>query len=128
MHFIDDDTEVSPGYFEAIERRFRQDPTVMGIGGIIINQPQVNYLAVKSFFLLWSRRRSSVLKSGRNVMGQYPGTHANDPVDWLSGCSMSYRITAFDEVAFDGRLDSYSCPWARITILVLGLVVITSSL
>jgi GT2 family glycosyltransferase len=108
IHFIDDDTEVSAGYFDAIEHRFRQDPTVIGLGGVIVNQPRVDYVTVKSFFLLWSRRQGSVLKSGRNVMGQYPGAQANDHVDWLSGCSMSYRMTAFDDLMFDGRLAGYS--------------------
>ncbi len=108
IHFIDDDTEVSAGYFDAIEHRFRQDPTVMGLGGIVVNQRQVNYVKAKSVFLLWSRRQGVVLRSGRNVMGQYPGTRANDHVDWLSGCSMSYRLAAFEETMFDGRLDGYS--------------------
>jgi GT2 family glycosyltransferase len=104
VHFIDDDTEVSPGYFDAIERRFLQDPTVVGIGGIINNQPTIDWLPVRSFFLLRSRRRGSVLRSGRNMLGQYPDTQASDHVDWLNGCSMSYRLTAFDHVMFDDRL------------------------
>ena len=108
VHFIDDDTEVSAGYFDGIERRFRQDPTVMGVGGVIVNQPPVNYLAVKSFFLFGSRRRGSVLRSGRNMLGQYPGTRATDRVEWFSGCSMSYRIAVFDRMMFDDRLEGSS--------------------
>jgi GT2 family glycosyltransferase len=108
VHFIDDDTEVSAGYFDAIERRFRQEPTVMGVGGIVVNQPHIDYVAIKSLFLLASRRHGSVLRSGRNMMGQYPGANASDQIDWLCGCSMSYRTTAFDEVMFDSRLMGYS--------------------
>lgn len=108
VHFIDDDTEVSRGYFEAIEHRFHTDPAVMGVGGIILNQPKVHYVALKSFFLLGSRRRGSVLSSGRNVLDQYPGTLATDPIEWLNGCSMSFRTTVFDETMFDDGLRGYS--------------------
>ena len=108
VHFIDDDTEVASGYFDAIERRFRADRAIMGVGGIIINQPPVNYVRLKRFFLLGSHIRGSVLRSGRNILGQYPGTSAAQPVEWLSGCSMSFRIAVFDEVAFDGALTAYS--------------------
>jgi GT2 family glycosyltransferase len=108
VHFIDDDTEVSAGYFDAIERRFRMEPLVMGVGGVILNQPIVNYVTLKSFFLLGSHRRGSVLKSGRNILGQYPGTLATDHVEWLNGCSMSFRISVFDEAAFDSGLQGYS--------------------
>jgi GT2 family glycosyltransferase len=108
VHFIDDDTEVLESYFEAIERRFAQDPTVMGLGGIIVNQPVFSYLPLRSFFLLRSRRRGVVLRSGRNMLGQYPGTDASDPVEWLNGCSMSYRMAAFEELRFDDRLQGPS--------------------
>ncbi len=108
VHFIDDDTEVSAGYFDALEKRFRRDPEVMGAGGIIVNQPTVNYLAIKSLFFVGSRRLGSVLRSGRPMLGQYPGTQATAGVEWLSGCSMSFRVAVFDEMMFDSRLQGYS--------------------
>ncbi len=108
VHFIDDDTEVAPGYFDAIERRFREDLTVAGVGGIITNQPVIDWLPIRSFFLLRSRRYGSVLRSGRNMLGQYPGMRATDPVEWLNGCSMSYRMNVFDTLAFDDRLEGPS--------------------
>jgi GT2 family glycosyltransferase len=108
VHFIDDDVEVFDGYFDAIESRFERDPEAMGVGGIIVNQPTVNYVRLKAFFLLGSHRRGTVLRSGRNVLGQYPGTSADDRVDWLKGCSMSFRAGVFDELAFDDTLESHS--------------------
>ncbi len=108
VHFIDDDTVVSAGYFEAIEDRFRKDPRCFGVGGVIVNQPRVTFLGFKRLFLLGSRQRGSVLRSGRVMLGQYPGTPPTDRVDWLSGCSMSYRIGAFDGLAFDDRLEGVS--------------------
>lgn len=108
IHFIDDDTEVLGGYFDAIEDRFRKEPAVFGVGGIVINQLPVTFLTLKRLFLLGSRRHGAVLRSGRNMMGQYPNTLATDHVDWLGGCSMSYRLSAFDGIMFDGRLTGYS--------------------
>ncbi len=108
VHFIDDDTEVAAGYFDAIERRFREEPDVMGVGGVIVNQPPLKYVTIKSFFMLLNRRPGSVSRSGRPTLGQYPGARTAHRVEWLSGCSMSFRIGAFDELAFDGRLQGYS--------------------
>lgn len=108
LHFIDDDTQVMPEYFGAITRRFQHDPGLIGVGGVILNQSPVSYFLVKRFFALASRKRGSVLRSGRNMMGQYPGSRATDSVEWLSGCSMSYRLAAFDHVTFDTRLEGYA--------------------
>ena len=108
VHFIDDDTEVSPGYFNAIEQRLAADPDVAGVGGIIVNQPEVRFVGLKRLFLLGSCKRGTVLRSGRNILGQYPGTRASDHVDWLSGCSMSFRVDVFDSLAFDNALQGYS--------------------
>jgi GT2 family glycosyltransferase len=108
VHFIDDDTEVLSGYFDAIELRFAKDPEIGGLGGIITNQPIIDCLSIRSFFLLRSRRRGAVLRSGRNMLGQYPGTRATDSVDWLNGCSMSYRLEVFGDLMFDNRLEGSS--------------------
>ena len=108
IHFIDDDTRVMTRYFEAIEERFRRDRSVMGIGGIIVNQPVVRYILVKRLFLLASSQRGIVMSSGRHMLGQYPGTKADARVDWLSGCSMSFRIEIFADLQFDDTLQGYS--------------------
>jgi hypothetical protein len=50
VHFIDDDTEVLSGYFESLEHRFFHDPTVVGLGGIITNQPVLDWLPIRRFF------------------------------------------------------------------------------
>jgi GT2 family glycosyltransferase len=108
VHFIDDDTEVYPGYFQAIDTRFQNEPDVMGLGGIIVNQPVVHYVWLKALFLLTSHRHGTVLRSGRNVSGQYPGTSPTEHVQWLCGCSMSFRMAVFDEFAFDDEMTGYS--------------------
>jgi GT2 family glycosyltransferase len=108
VHFIDDDTEVYPGYFEAIDARFQNEPDVMGLGGIIVNQPTVHYVWLKGLFLLTSHKHGTVLRSGRNISGQYSGTSATERVQWLCGCSMSFRAAIFDEFAFDDEMTGYS--------------------
>jgi GT2 family glycosyltransferase len=108
IHFLDDDTEVLDGYFEAIEGRFAREPELMGIGGIILNQPPLTYPRIKRFFQL-AGRPGQVLRSGRNSLGQYPDAKADDKLDWLVGCSMSFRMSAFEDgLRFDGRLKGYS--------------------
>jgi hypothetical protein len=109
LHFIDDDTRTLPGYQDAIERRFEQDPELAGVGAIIENQPEVGFRSLKRLFLLWGPRPSSVLRSGRAVMGQYPGQPAPARVEWLSGCAMSYRLAPVVKHRFDDRLTGYSC-------------------
>lgn len=108
VHFIDDDTEVEAGYFQAIEKRLRDEPEVMGVGGAVVNQPLVNFVGLKRLFLLGSSRRGAVLRSGRNILGQYPDSDPAEAVDWLVGCSMSFRLRAFDECSFDQELEGYS--------------------
>jgi GT2 family glycosyltransferase len=107
VHFIDDDTEVLDGYFDAIEDRFTSS-RMMGIGGVIVDQPPVHWIGIKRLFLLASDRPGAVLRSGRVTIGQYPSAGPDDRVDWISGCSMSYRWSAFRELRFDDELVSYS--------------------
>lgn len=107
IHFIDDDTEVCDGYFQAIEGRFAAEPKLMGIGGVILNMEPRTHVRLRRIFYL-AGRPGQVLPSGRNLVGQYPDANADDRVDWIVGCSMSYRMTAFDERRFDPRLEGYS--------------------
>jgi GT2 family glycosyltransferase len=108
VHFIDDDTRILPGYQDAIEDRFRTDPGLSGVGAVIENQPAVGFKGLKRTFGLWGPRPSSVLRSGRAVLGQYPTGPEPERVEWLSGCSMSYRIEAITQHRFDDRLTGYS--------------------
>jgi GT2 family glycosyltransferase len=108
VHFIDDDTEVLPGYFEALESRLRENPHLGGVGAVIDNQPEVHHRWLRMIFLLWGPRPNSVLRSGRPVLGQFPNGRHDARVDWLSGCAMSYRVSVFAENEFDNRLSGYS--------------------
>jgi GT2 family glycosyltransferase len=112
VHFIDDDVELLPGYFDAIERRFASEPTLIGVGGSVQNQRIEKHVIFNRIFLLSGRYPYTILKSGRVVNPQpvhgaqrKSGTHR---IDWLQGFAMSYRIEAFRSFEFDERLSGYS--------------------
>lgn len=107
VHFIDDDTEVLPGYFDAITDAFAARPDLAGVGGVVLNQPRPRHVPTKRLFCLYSRAPGRVLPSGRVTIGHYEGDEATDPV-WLPGCAMSYRTTSITGRRFDGRLEGYS--------------------
>jgi GT2 family glycosyltransferase len=113
MHYIDDDTEVLPGYFQAIEARFANDPDLAGVGGIIENSPKIPIKAFKLIFLLWGPY-GSVLRSGRATSAQHPraqyakADREGRGPKWLHGCAMSYRTDIVLQYRFDDRLEGYS--------------------
>lgn len=107
VHFIDDDVVLDPGYFEAIEKTFEEHPDVLGVGGYIVDAgptPRVSVLA--RVLGTGSKRYGRITRSGRNVFPFHPSELAE--VDWLSGCSMSFRRRVFDSLAFDTRMEGYS--------------------
>jgi glycosyltransferase involved in cell wall biosynthesis len=107
VHFIDDDTEVLPGYVDAITEVFESRPEVAGVGGVVLNQPRPRHVGTKRLFCLYSRNPGQVLPSGRVTIGHYEGDEATHPV-WLPGCAMSYRTGAIAGRRFDDRLEGYS--------------------
>jgi GT2 family glycosyltransferase len=106
VHFVDDDVVLEPGYLAAIEETFDARPEVLGVGGRITNMPAHNPRLLHRVFLLDSVQGGIVLPSGVNVLAF--GVPDGGRVDWLSGCSMSFRRMVFDDLAFDLRMEGYS--------------------
>jgi GT2 family glycosyltransferase len=104
VHFVDDDTVLEPGYIAGIDATFDADAreTIGGVGGYVTDQPSHDYRRVDVLLGLDSSREGVVLPSGRNVRVYTEPTHDID-VDWLSGCSMSYRRRALDVEPPDER-------------------------
>jgi GT2 family glycosyltransferase len=98
VHFVDDDTVLEPGYVAAIRQAFA-DPSIGGVGGVIKNIPPRRPRLLYRLFLLDSRRSGVVLRSGRNVLAADVAEPAD--VDWLSGCTMSFRAEVLRSQAFD---------------------------
>lgn len=107
VHFIDDDTEVLPGYVDAITEVFDSRPEVAGVGGVVLNQPRPRHVGPKRLFCLYGPTPGQVLPSGRVTIGHYEGDEATDP-SWLPGCAMSYRTASIAGRCFDDRLEGYS--------------------
>lgn len=108
VHFIDDDTELLPGYMSAIEQEFRRHAEVAGVGGTIRNRLTRRQPLLQSLFLLHGPTPSVILRSGRVVPGQYPNCRYSKRIEWLDGCSMSYRLTLIKDFRFDDQLLGYS--------------------
>ena len=102
VHFVDDDTVLEPGYFAEILDEFAQDAhgRVGGVGGFVTNNPPHLYRRVDTWLGLDSPHEGVVLPSGRNVR-IYNAPPSTVDVDWLSGCSMSFRRAVFATEGFD---------------------------
>jgi GT2 family glycosyltransferase len=104
VHFIDDDTEILPGYLDALERRLDREPDLLGVGGRLQSARNVTDRSrhLRSWFLL-SGKPLCVLPSGIGH-GEHPAYPTEGRVQWLSGYGMSYRMEAFERNLFDERL------------------------
>lgn len=100
-HFIDDDVELLPDYLTEILSCFNRHPQALGVGGSIQNLPEHILRLRNRLFGLDSVTEGKVLRSGVNVLN-FAGS-SDRSVDWLSGCSMSFRKEIFSQVRFDER-------------------------
>jgi GT2 family glycosyltransferase len=107
VHFIDDDCEPAPGYFEEIDAVFAARPEVAGVGGVLTNHPTPRFIGLKTMFRLYSATPGRVLSSGRSTMAHYQDDPPEHP-ERLSGGCMSYRLPLVDGIRFDDRLEGYS--------------------
>ena len=98
VHFLDDDVIVSADYFAVLEDAIESDPEVTVVGGRVTNVPDHRGL----FLARKIRREGLVTSDGVNHLTR---TRSNGPrdVNWLSGCSMSFRSFVFQHVRFDER-------------------------
>jgi GT2 family glycosyltransferase len=106
VHFVDDDVVLEPDYFKAIEQEFVRRPDALGVGGRIANLPRHKPRLDHRVLLRDSVKEGVVLPSGVNIL--VFGGAAPCDVQWLSGCSMSFRRSVFDRLSFDTRMSGYS--------------------
>ncbi|WP_242665377.1 glycosyltransferase family 2 protein [Nocardioides sp. PD653] len=107
VHFIDDDVILHPEYCAELGALFDlQGDSLIGAGGLIESHGTRNPRLWWRLGLLDSRRQGVVLPSGVSVIV----THADEPlnVQWLSGCSMSFRRSLFELERFDDDLPGYA--------------------
>lgn len=108
VHFVDDDVRLDPGYFAGLMEVFERDTAgeIGGAGGVIVDMVARSPNWVERRLQLDGVRPGAVLSSGRNVLVY--STDRELEVDWLSGCSMSFRREPLEEELFDPRLEGYS--------------------
>jgi glycosyltransferase involved in cell wall biosynthesis len=103
VHFLDDDVLLEADYIAAICREFEIDGSVAGVGGRVVNSPTA------SFGPLWRAigmqgAPGSLLRNGVNTQCL---SGSRRRVEWLSGCSMSFRLSAMDGLLFDEGREGY---------------------
>ncbi|WP_082575951.1 glycosyltransferase family 2 protein [Arthrobacter sp. Soil762] len=106
VHFIDDDVELEPEYIEELMKAFEMDPTLVGAGGLIKGGNRKKARIVARLSGRDSIHPGRVLSTGFNI-----GAHETPfdvDVDWLPGCSMSFRLAMIDGLAFDERRVGYA--------------------
>jgi GT2 family glycosyltransferase len=106
VHFVDDDVEMEPGYLDALMQVFLSQPNIVGAGGMVLGGQRKK----PPLSAVWGGRESNrpgvVLSSGFNI-----GAHETARtirVDWLPGCSMSFRLSAIGDISFDERREGYA--------------------
>jgi GT2 family glycosyltransferase len=107
VHFVDDDVVLDPGYVAAIVEIFAAngDGLILGAGGLVTNAHRHPVPRLKRVFGLYGNGAGSVLPSGRNVLAV--DLTSQTEVEWLSGCSMSFRRSVFDKHSFNEELLGY---------------------
>ncbi|MGV3697958.1 glycosyltransferase family 2 protein [Flavobacterium sp.] len=131
--FLDDDTVLTPSYFEEIIRAFESDPTITGVAGIEINankwfpkKPNQHYDKNRYYEFedhIYPEGSRNVI---RNILGLqsdlgpgkmpefsngrtcgYPLTGRNYEVDLLIGLSFSFRRIVFESNKFSTYFEGY---------------------
>ncbi len=131
--FVDDDTELTPNYFEELVRTFVADKTIFGVGGVALNEnswvlAEPNKQYNKYHFFQFDK---FVYKEGkRNVVRNYLRLQSNlEPgkmpdyshgrtcgfpldgkiykVDLLIGMSFAFRKIVFDSIQFSSYFEGY---------------------
>jgi GT2 family glycosyltransferase len=115
IHFIDDDVELHHDYLRTISEYFRLNDKCVGITGQRIDEyPNISLIDGKSPHKLYSILQKkingessygSVSISGLNNMSYGESTLE---VNWLSGCSMSYRLEGIKGKFFSEEFSDYS--------------------
>lgn len=116
IFFIDDDSEVSPDGVSALSAAFAMSPDLKGAALPLFQAPSaakpfVNKTVTRRLFSLAKtilRTKNGccrmVRKSGINIM---VAEDAPGAAEWLSGGSMAFHVSVFDELRFYERLERF---------------------
>jgi GT2 family glycosyltransferase len=108
VHFVDDDLIMISDYFEVADKHFKDKPDLAGIAPYI-DSPDVNgstnklQSKVKSICIKHLNLEGKLTRSGRAFWLVNPNQTIE--VDWLPGCSMSYRFELIGDLRFSECLE-----------------------
>jgi GT2 family glycosyltransferase len=99
---------LNPEYLASLATVFEHDvdQKIVGAGGLITNQISRQPRFWWRVALLDSKRSGVILKSGANII--VTSANAQRRVQWLSGCSMSFRTGVVRRLQFDETLRGYA--------------------
>lgn len=110
VFFIDDDCELSVDAISSLDKCFRSFPWLYGAGLPMLNKTPASgdsfllKFAARLFGMKNTELRRRVTRAGRLSL---PIKDLPGPAEWLSGGSMGYRRSVFDEMKFDERLETF---------------------
>lgn len=116
VHYIDDDCIAQDGYFASIRQVYRERPSCVGVGTHVssrIPEPtESTSRRIHGRFLQASYLKAKprgVTRACATGGGQMPVSSVPEEVEWLIGCSMSFRAETARRYQFDqDRLSGYS--------------------
>lgn len=118
VFFIDDDSEVSENGVRLIAELFERNHEVMGAGLPLVDLPrgcddnQSSKVTGSSFKLRLCSGIRYVKKRRVNIAGSAKGASSAFPeAQWLSGGSMAYRKSVFEDMKFNEVLETFG-PYA----------------
>ena len=106
VHFLDDDVEIETHYFRELLKAFQERPNLVGAGGMVLGGSNPKATLLGRISGRESKVPGVVLKSGYNI-----GAHEHPEVtemDWLPGCSMSFRMSKIAGLHFDESRAGYA--------------------
>ena len=106
VHFIDDDVLLDPKYIENLNRAFYANLDLVGASGMVLGGSRRPPRLTARLALRDSKIPGKVLASGYNV-----GAHETKEscfMDWMPGCSMSFRLELIAGLSFDERRSGYA--------------------
>lgn len=101
IHFIDDDVELDPNYICEIMNGFKANEELVGAGGTVMDTLPRPINRLRNILGLYSQKSGRVLWTGINIGSSDSDTEIE--MDWLPGCSMSFRLGKVSNIRFDVR-------------------------
>lgn len=105
VHFLDDDVVVDSPYFAEIMTTFEGQPEIVGVGGLTRMRQQYSPHPMFVKFGVHAATPGVVLANGFSSGSDH--TDTMHTVQWLPGCSMSFRLRLIHGCAFDPSRSKY---------------------